>query len=100
MRKAIDWIKHECRILKKLDNPTHEDYLIVSKLTVFISLILPFPILAASIIFLKILLLLNICLNGLVGYMLSFIFIFLVTLGLMVPVAYLLYLNSDKNVKE
>ena len=95
MKKINNWIKHEYRIIKKIDKPTRQDYLFIWKSKIFLLPIFATLTVAVTIIFLKILLFLNIDLNSFVGHMLSFMFMFIFAWMLALPVSYLQYLNSD-----
>ena len=95
MKRIINWIKHEYRIVKKNDKPTRQDYLFIWKLKFFLLPIFATLTVVVTIIFLKILLFLNIDLNSFGGHMLGFMFMLIFAWMLALPVSYLQYLNSD-----
>lgn len=100
MNSITDWIKHEYRIYKKIDEPTEKDSKIAYGIWVFSSLIFALFMIGSMMIFFKVLEYFNIDPNGLFGQTLGAIFMVLLMIIFIVPLTYLLYLNSDSEEQK
>lgn len=98
MQKITDWIKHEYRICKKIDEPTEKDSKIVSDILWFSFPIFVLFMIGIMMIFYNGLLYFNIDPNGSFGQTFGPIFMILLMLIFIVPLTYLQSINS--NTKE
>lgn len=100
MNRIINWIKHEYRIFKKIDEPTEKDSKIASDILWFSLPIFTLFTIGIMMIFFKVLEYFNIDPNSSLGQTFGPIFMILFMSIFIIPLMYLQSLNSDNEEQK